>query len=63
MNAASIDRLCDDIFAITTGQEKQGFAFDIWRIFDIIFSGISIVGIALLIIAFFSLRRQSYYYF
>jgi len=55
--AASIDRLCDDIFAITTGQEKQGFAFDIWRIFDIIFSGISIVGIALLIIAILFIKK------
>lgn len=48
--AASIDRLCDGIFAITSGQEKLNFVFDVWKIFDIIFSWITVVGIALLVI-------------
>lgn len=56
--AASIDRLCDGIFAITCGQEKQSFVSDIWRIFDIIFSWISFVGIALLIIAILFIKNS-----
>lgn len=55
--AASIDRLCDDIFAITSGQEKQGFVSDIWKIFDSIYSWITFVGIAVLLLAVFVLKR------
>lgn len=55
--AASVDRLCDDIFAISSGQEKQGFVSDIWRIFDIIYSWISFGGIALIIVAFNLIKK------
>lgn len=46
--AASTDRLCNDILAITIGKETAGFSYDIWTIFDNIFSVITIIGSILL---------------
>lgn len=48
--AASTDRLCNDIFVITTGKDATGFVWDVWSIFDFIFSAITIVGIILLLV-------------
>jgi len=56
--AASTDRLCDDIFAITCSQETNGFVYDIWRIFDFVFSGISIAGITLPVICIFFTKKR-----
>jgi len=56
--AASIDRLCDGIFAIISGQEKQSFVFDVWKIFDIIFSCITFVGIDLIVIAILFIKKS-----
>lgn len=61
--AASTDRLCNDLFAITCNQEKAGFVFDVWRIFDLIFSGITILGIVLLIIAAFYFKKRKVLFF
>ena len=47
--AASTDRLCNDILAITTGKEPDGFSYDIWTVFDNIFSLITIIGSIFLI--------------
>lgn len=55
--AASVDRLCDDIYAISIGQEKQGFVSDIWRIFDLIYSWISLAGLILIIVAFLFIKK------
>lgn len=56
--AASVDRLCDDIFAMTCQQAKQGFVPDIWKIFDTVYSGISIACLALLIIAVLFIKKK-----
>lgn len=56
--AASTDRLCDDISAILANQERQGFVLDVWRIFDIVFTGISLAGIALLISAVVFMKKR-----
>ncbi|MGN0395976.1 MAG: serine hydrolase domain-containing protein [Coprococcus sp.] len=48
--AASTDRLCNDIFAIATGSEPCGFVYDVWSVFDIVFSGVTIIGIIMLFI-------------
>ncbi len=42
--AASTDSLCNDILAVTMGKAPTGFSYDIWTIFDNIFSVITIIG-------------------
>lgn len=46
--AASTDRLCNDILAITFGKDPAGFTYDVWTVFDNIFGAITIVGSILL---------------
>ena len=48
--AASTDRLCNDILASTTGKEPAGFSYDVWTIFDYVFSVITILGSILLVV-------------
>ncbi|MDD6038891.1 MAG: serine hydrolase [bacterium] len=55
--AASTDRLCNDIFAITTGNDPSGFVYDVWTIFDFVFVAITIVGILLLLVTVCFLRK------
>lgn len=55
--AASTDRLCNDIFAITTGKEPAGFVYDVWNIFDYVFSGVSILGIILLFVIIYCMKN------
>lgn len=55
--AASTDRLCNDILAITAGKEPAGFSYDIWTIFDNIFSVITIIGSILLFVIITKFKR------
>lgn len=48
--AASTDRLCNDVLAFMTGNEPSGFVYDVWSVFDHVFSGLTILGIVLLFI-------------
>lgn len=48
--AASTDRLCNDILAITSGEEPAGFSYDVWTIFDHVFSVITLIGSILLVV-------------
>lgn len=49
--AATTDSLCNSIFDVVSGKDPSGLAVDIWTIFDKIFTGVTIVGILLLIVA------------
>lgn len=55
--AASTDRLCNDILAITAGKEPAGFVYDIWTIFDNVFSVITIIGTILLFVIITKFNR------
>lgn len=46
--AASVDALSNDIYRMKLGYTPKGFAPDVWRIFDIVFSIITMAGIGML---------------
>lgn len=46
--AASVNALCDDIYQVKLGYTPKGFTPDVWRIFDIIFTFITVAGIGML---------------
>lgn len=48
--AASVDALCDDLYRIKLGVAPTGFVYDIWRIFDILFSSLTVMGIGMLVL-------------
>ena len=51
MNVASTtDSLCNNIFAETAGMPVQGLICDVWTVFDIIFTSVSLFGVAVMVI-------------
>ena len=51
MNVASTtDSLCNSIFAETAGMPVQGLICDVWTVFDIIFTSVSLFGVAVMVI-------------
>ena len=49
--ASTTDSLCNSIFAVVCGHEVQGLVCDVWTVFDIIFTSVSLFGILVLILA------------
>ncbi|SDY19614.1 CubicO group peptidase, beta-lactamase class C family [Ruminococcaceae bacterium YAD3003] len=47
--ASTTDSLCNNIFAELTGKTGGGLICDVWTVFDIIFTSVSVLGIALFI--------------
>ena len=47
--AASTDSLCNSIYDIQSGSSPRGLVADIWTIFDKVFTGVSLLGIIILI--------------
>lgn len=55
--AATTDSLCDSIFSMVSGQGKSGSICDVWTVFDIIFTVVSVLGAAGLIFAFMTRKK------
>ena len=55
--AASTDRLCNDIYAELTGETPAGFVSDVWTIFDIIFTGLTLLGLLVLFLGIYGRRH------
>ena len=49
--ASSTDSLCNGIFSLTVNGSNEGIAADVWTVFDIIFSIVSIAAILLAVLA------------
>ena len=49
--ASTTDSLCNSIFAVVCGHEVQGLVCDVWTVFDIIFTSVSVFGILVLVLA------------
>ncbi len=45
--AATTDSLCNNVFSIVKGKEAEALAGDVWTVFDVIFTIVTIAGIAL----------------
>ena len=55
--AATTDSLCNSIFDELTGKSGNGLVCDVWTVFDIIFTSVSVIGAALLVLIFFMKKR------
>lgn len=55
--AASTDSLCNGIFSLTVNCRAEGIATDVWTVFDIIFSTVSVAAILLAVLALFLRKR------
>lgn len=55
--AATTDSLCNSIFDELTGKSGNGLVCDVWTVFDIIFTSVSVIGVALLILVFFMKKK------
>ena len=55
--AATTDSLCNSIFDELTGKSRNGLVCDVWTVFDIIFTSVSVIGVALLILIFFMKKK------
>ena len=49
--AATTDSLCNSIFAEVSGMQSEGLICDVWTVFDIIFTSVSVLGAAAFIFA------------
>ena len=49
--AASTDSLCNSIMDVVSGKAPGGLSKDIWTIFDLIFTAVTVMGILLLVLA------------
>ena len=49
--ASTTDSLCNSIFASVNGKESGGLICDVWTVFDIIFTLVSVTGAALFVMA------------
>ncbi|MCR5327398.1 MAG: beta-lactamase family protein [Saccharofermentans sp.] len=49
--AATTDSLCNNIFSALCGHEDKALVCDVWTVFDIIFTSVSVIGIVLFILA------------
>ena len=55
--AATTDSFCNSIFDELTGKSGNGLVCDVWTVFDIIFTSVSVIGVALLILVFFMKKK------
>ena len=55
--AATTDSLCNSIFDELTGKSGNGLVCDVWTVFDIIFTSVSVIGAALLVPILFMKKR------
>ena len=49
--ASTTDSLCNSVFAEVSGMHSEGLICDVWTVFDIIFTSVSVLGIVVLILA------------
>ena len=49
--ASTTDSLCNNIFAELTGKTGGGLICDVWTVFDIIFTAVSVSGVIVFILA------------
>ena len=49
--ASTTDSLCNSVFAEVSGKRSSGLICDVWTVFDIIFTSVSVLGIVVLILA------------
>ena len=49
--ASTTDSLCNSIFAEVSGMRSEGLICDVWTVFDIIFTSVSVLGVVVLILA------------
>ncbi|MBO7335190.1 MAG: hypothetical protein J6U67_09860, partial [Lachnospiraceae bacterium] len=55
--AASTDSLCNGIYAACSGDDTVRIAGDVWTVFDLIFSAVTIFWVLLIIFVLFIKRR------
>ena len=55
--AATTDSLCNSIFDELTGKSGNGLVCDVWTVFDIIFTTVSVVGAAFLFLILFMRKK------
>ena len=49
--AATTDSLCNSVFAEVSGMRSEGLICDVWTVFDIIFTSVSVLGALVLVVA------------
>ena len=49
--AATTDSLCNSVFAEVSGMRSEGLICDVWTVFDIIFTLVSVLGALVLVVA------------
>ena len=49
--AATTDSLCNSVFAEVSGMRSEGLICDVWTVFDIIFTSVSVLGSLVLVVA------------
>ena len=50
--ASTTDSLCNSVFAEVSGLRSEGLICDVWTVFDIIFTSVSVLGLIVLMLAF-----------
>lgn len=55
--AATTDSLCNSLFEELDGGAGSGLVCDVWTVFDIIFTSVSVIGIAFLIVTLFMKKK------
>ena len=55
--ASTTDSLCNSIFAEVSGMRSEGLICDVWTVFDIIFTSVSVLGAAVLVLALFIKKK------
>lgn len=55
--AATTDSLCDNIFAELTGKAHGKLVCDVWTVFDIIFTSVSVAGTVLFVVIIFLKKK------
>ncbi len=55
--AASTDSLCNSVFALSAGGDTGRIAVDVWTVFDLVFTALSIFGILMLSVIIFFKRK------
>jgi len=55
--AASTDSLCNSVFALSAGGDTGKIAADVWTVFDLVFTALSIFGILMLSVMIFVKRK------
>jgi CubicO group peptidase (beta-lactamase class C family) len=55
--AASTDSLCNSVYAIASGDTPTGIATDVWTVFDLVFTALSVFGILMLSVIIIGKRK------